>query len=910
MKSSHILLINKDLLSIPNNVLHPDVETINLHCNYIQEILGLDNLLYLTILDLSANKITSISGITNLPSLQSLNLASNFIRKVDGIDKLFNLKFINLSYNKISSLNGFLNLHGPESNLQVVLLHENQLKDKNHVFSCLKGLVSLRHLVLQWIHIADNSVDQFRNEVFEVIPQLLSLDNVNRHKEPIDVHDDCIDLIGKCDVPVRDYDGLLRKSLDPENSFDEAQNDLDSTKPLKEESDTRTEPDMFENVAEPQILPNNDTDQCTDNTLSEADITSNHSGKNSVKSSKATTTRSSIPVKKFKVGSSCSAEKESLVNILKELESEREQRWKAEHAGKKLAAAVREMQTRDCKEKSIQQTVVDTTERLKRALLTEKKTCDLLRSDIKNKAKQINDLTEKLKNGDHKFRSSVQTLKNNLANANSKISMLQNNASKEKKDLLTSIRHLSDKYESVRLLNQQLKDELEVQIKNVEEIKKNSCSITNDSFQKILANELKKDEKRHQAELALLEHRLQQKQFEFTQLENEFREALVIESERYRALHESYKIVHDNASNCKDLLSASSEKEEEFRCMVSRMSDIIKEQKLKITEISKSKQELRACLEKQISNLQEEIRLCCNKNQRFEKIKQENLDLSSKLFAMQSVVDGLKEERKVWSVDLAQQGVALSKDRGWLEMKIDSLKAEVEALKKNNKRDLDTVKIKTKIIEDQSETISRFKNELSAKDSEIRSKLDEQLAEEEKLLENVESLTNENAMLKEQNNALLSRKQLLKNELSNLQHDYSKLNQEFEQEKLKWCEKGKILMELEQRVKLLATTNRGKLEQVEKERDKALSAIQIMEDKNKKVLTSHQEQLQAANDLHEQEMQRLLRNNREEVARMRAQVDRVEAEMKEILKETDMEKKKMQIKVSQLKVLLEDGGFT
>ena len=57
-------------------------------------------------------------------------------------------------------------------------------------------------------------------------------------------------------------------------------------------------------------------------------------------------------------------------------------------------------------------------------------------------------------------------------------------------------------------------------------------------------------------------------------------------------------------------------------------------------------------------------------------------------------------------------GASLSQDRGRLEARLEVLGAELESQKKLNERDTDALKIKTKIIDDQTETIRRLKEVL------------------------------------------------------------------------------------------------------------------------------------------------------------------------------------------------------
>lgn len=53
--------------------------------------------------------------------------------------------------------------------------------------------------------------------------------------------------------------------------------------------------------------------------------------------------------------------------------------------------------------------------------------------------------------------------------------------------------------------------------------------------------------------------------------------------------------------------------------------------------------------------------------------------------------------------------MSLAQDRGRLEARIEVLGAELETQKKQNERNTDALKIKTKILDDQTETIRKLK---------------------------------------------------------------------------------------------------------------------------------------------------------------------------------------------------------
>jgi len=961
----HLLLIDKNLSCIPTNNLQANVKTINLHCNQISQISGLQHLIQLTTLDLSANKLTSITGLHGLVSLKTLNLASNLLTTVEGLTGLFQLKHVNLSYNKISSLHGFVELHGAESRLQVVLLHENNLVNLRHVLSCLQGLIDLRHLVLKHEGQGNPMVNatDYRVKVLQDLPQLSSLDYMDRQHEKVEFEDlnsrSDWDFLESISLPAPDQtlpitptvevvktpciDAALaarasslnthsppiktnpRKALfTPSSGTSSPLVSTVSNKPIITSDSVRSKTSVTQNSSSFAL----DSSEPSTKAVEKPKMPQNLQKPKTVgplpKQARKTTTSTkyvlkkkngSIPVRKIpsKSNSSGVVEKESYVNLLKDLETERERRWKAEEASRRLVGLVRELQAKDCEGKSLQEVAATTTERLKEALLSEKKVNDQLKLENHDCSKKIKALNEELHILKEQKHTSVHNLQNALTNTNAQLSKFQAKYHKERQGFEIAHQSLKSNYDSACRKNEELMSKIEnlqsLFISKESEKKKSSCemyTLANDDFRRALSLQFEKEEKRHQRELEQFEQKVALMQSDYTKLECEFREALLIESERYKSLHNQFVIANENAKKFESMLVIAGEKEEKCRLMLSEMTSIIKEQKVKVSELVKSKEDLSKQYEKQVDFLQQENAQNRKKLQQFETLKQEKSQLSSKVSALQSVVDGLKEERRLWSQELAEQGSALSKDRGRLEMKIESLKAEVSSLRKNNERDLDSLRIKSKVVEDQTETIFKMKEALTSKDKEIRAKLDEQLIEQQRLHDTIDDLTKENTSVQNDNANLVERKQQLKNELANLSHDYEVLQENYESQKLKWLDKGALLSKLEQQVKTASQSNRQKQDELTQQRDAAKQALEVMKIKNDELYETYQKELQTASNLHEQEMQRVMRDKEEEVKRMKKKVDSVEMEMRELLRETDAKKKAMEMKIERFKSLIQD----
>ena len=92
-----------------------------------------------------------------------------------------------------------------------------------------------------------------------------------------------------------------------------------------------------------------------------------------------------------------------------------------------------------------------------------------------------------------------------------------------------------------------------------------------------------------------------------------------------------------------------------------------------------------------------------------EMLKKEKVKLTSQVQAQESIIEGLKSERKLWGEELAHQGASLAQDRGRLDARIETLTSDNNSLRKQLDTEADSVRIKAKMVEDQTETIRKLK---------------------------------------------------------------------------------------------------------------------------------------------------------------------------------------------------------
>lgn len=67
-------------------------------------------------------------------------------------------------------------------------------------------------------------------------------------------------------------------------------------------------------------------------------------------------------------------------------------------------------------------------------------------------------------------------------------------------------------------------------------------------------------------------------------------------------------------------------------------------------------------------------------------------------------------------------GASLANERGMLECKVDTLSQENKSLRANLDTEVDTVKIKTKLVSDLTDTVSTLKQRVGHLESEVKEK--------------------------------------------------------------------------------------------------------------------------------------------------------------------------------------------
>uniref|UniRef100_A0A803KLL2 Leucine-rich repeat and coiled-coil domain-containing protein 1 n=1 Tax=Xenopus tropicalis TaxID=8364 RepID=A0A803KLL2_XENTR len=827
--SSLLIQMHHFINSLLEICLHSHLYSINLHCNHISKIEGLGHLCYLQHLDLSSNLITKIEGLDSLTCLQSLNLSCNKLTWVEGLGKLFNLKKLNLSYNRIQDLTGFIPLHGRNHKLSHLYLHSNCINNIEEVLQSMVGLNCLLHLTLEQ-NAKGNPVCNvlgYREIILENLPQLNSLDGIDRSGVPVTAHE--VDSMDLANLDFLEY--LI--------NFD--------------------------------------------------------SGRKEVKVIYFLLTLQSVSGL-----STCIV----LQALVQDLDQERERRWKAEQVVLKLTDSIKELQNQAKEEKDVNSMAVYTTDRIKELLFKEKSAKSKLQElihHLKEENQKLADELKKLKDKEEDYQRAYKSMDDTLAKLETQriqqaMKQVQEaerkvSASQREIDLLRA--SLRQQKEKVHQLHELLTSKEQLHRKELEA----RVALNGPEFQDALAKEMAKEAHRHSQEIHSFQEKMNLLTRQYADLEDEFRAALIIEAGRFKDVKDGFDNVAAELAEHKEIVNRCLQKEKQSATLIQELTAMVKEQKARIAEITKAKQDIISDLKSKIHSLEKVAEEGRQKTVQIELLKQEKSKLISQLTAQESLIDGLKAERKIWGQELTQQGVSLAQDRGRLEAKIEVLSTEIESLKKQNERDTDTLRIKTKVVDDQTETIRKLKEGLQERDERIRKLREENIQLEKTLREQSDERTTQLEELKEKLERQTERKEEVKQLLEEKESELEDVKKAYSAMNKKWQDKAELLSQLETQVRQMKENFDAKERKLIEERDKSL---QVTTEKLRSVDDAFRRQLESVLSAHQAELIKLASDKQKEIEAANERVYQVEEEMRQLLKETANSKKIMEAKIKRL----------
>ncbi|XP_047674679.1 leucine-rich repeat and coiled-coil domain-containing protein 1 isoform X3 [Tachysurus fulvidraco] len=621
--------------------------------------------------------------------------------------------------------------------------------------------------------------------------------------------------------------------------------------------------------------------------------------------------RQVTPDKNFK-----DTQQETYRVIVEERDQERERRWKAEQAAKKLTEQVKGLQTRATEEKELQSLALHTTDRLKELLLKERSErsahqsrAEELEERYTNAAQQL----EQLRSHEAQYKEALHSLQESVSQQEALRATQQVEEMKRKQELENRCAVLKREVEILRASVRQHKDKLqqlqELLTSREEAHRKELASRLipgSAEFREAVSKEVEAVEQRHSQRHREVEQKLVDAQHQYATLEDEFRMALTIEANRFSEVKEGFEQVSAELAEVKIALTSSQQRGKQSGSLVQELTNMVKEQKTRIAELIKAKRDavtdLKARLRTLEAGAEEDRRI----NIQLELLKKDKSKLLSQLSAQESVIEGLRAERRLWGQELAQQGASLAQDRGRLEAKIEVLTTELETQKKQNQRDNDSLKIKTKIVDDQTETIRKLKEAVQERDEQLRALREENLQVQRRFQKELEDETASAAKLRDAVDKLSLRKDELKQQLLDKEAEMDELKDAYSASSRKWQDKADLLTKLEQQVKRMKEGFDAKEKALLEEKDKAVQAHKAAVEKLHCVDDAFRRQLESLQASHQAELIRLAFDKQKQIEQANQRVYQVEEEMRQLLEETEQNKLATEEKMRRLTSVLKD----
>ncbi|XP_038601317.1 leucine-rich repeat and coiled-coil domain-containing protein 1 isoform X4 [Tachyglossus aculeatus] len=899
-----LCLMDRHLRSLLEVSFSSSLHTINLHCNQISKIESLDHVWNLQHLDLSSNQIKQIEGLSSLTNLRTLNLSCNLITKVEGLEKLFNLTRLNLSFNRIHDLHGFLDLRGTNHKISHIDLHGNCLDSINHLVQCVIGLHSLTNLTLEKNGKNNPLCDipGYRGIILQTLRQLTVLDEMDIFGEPINLLEgnskdlqcleDLLDYLVSSDsqLPEEEYDvkcppmtphvDHVPKRQQPANApasgslCSPPATHLPASEPQRgklDENDTNCEmriKKLEDQISQLLKTTNSSVGECPLNVLKgkrETDTSSGSDCESGKENHSKTSRRTKIT--NYKKGTPCVKHHGKGKLSDSGTEQSNSKNPKHPHSKEDLKSSSGNSDLR-VTGKSFRKSGTQKTRINKMENTTSR---DAEESTYKALVQELDQERER--------RWKAEQTEKRLSDH---IKELQKQA-REEKDLHSITATTTDR------------KELESRV-----------TLNGSDFKDALAKEIAKEEKRHEQHVQEFQQKINTLNQQYLELENEFRIALTIEAKRFKEVKDGFENVATELAKNKHALAQAQQKEKQTSTLIQDLTSLVKEQKAKIAEVSQSKLEATSNLKKRIQTLETMVEEDKEKTIQVELLKQEKSQLISQLTAQESIIDGLRAERKLWGQELAQQGASLAQDRGKLEAKIEVLSMDNESLRKQNERNNDALRIKTKIVDDQTETIRKLKEGLQEREERLRRLQDETNKTQKAAQEQLDGKTAELEELMEKLERHRERKEELKQQLREKEEELEEITKSYSAMNKKWQEKGDLLHQLEVQVKQMKEKFDAKEKKLIEERDKNLQAQKATLEKLHSMDNAFRRQLDSMVTAHQVELVQLASEKQKQIEASNEKVYEVEEEMRQLLQETAINKRAMEEKMKRLTCALND----
>ncbi|CAF1447071.1 unnamed protein product [Adineta steineri] len=598
---------------------------------------------------------------------------------------------------------------------------------------------------------------------------------------------------------------------------------------------------------------------------------------------------------------------------LHDLDNERDKRWRAEQEIKHLNDIINEFKNRPNDDRTNESIVQELTEKHKQRLVDEKsKFQDLttILDDYKARLRSTEDQLSSYKKAHETNLQLIKTLESNLSKLESDKSEIRITENEKNRNWERRSNALQNEKEilqqELKTTKQQLRECQELyttrEIQHKQELEKCRIDLQATEVQQYLKQEIQRREDIHRTELTHQQEKLQSLAVEYKKLEDEFRDALKIEERRYQELFKTNEIIQKE----NELLQSSStnikQREESDRKMVNDLMVLVREQKQRLQERTKTNDNLTHQNKHLTTKLERAIDELKKIREQILILQKERREIDARLIAQESILSGLREEKKLWSHELAHQGASLAQDRGRLESTIQTLTSEVNTLKKQLDKEVDTCRIKQTIIESQLDTIQKLKDGVVERDDTIKKAREDLLLRHKELEQQLQDEQLLYQELQEKYEKVCEKRDSIKNDMHQMQQQLEKSKNDYNALSRKWKEKSDLITELDNKIRRASENYQTNEKKLIDENNRLIEAQKQTEDKLRQRDDDFRRQFETIEHGHRQTLNQMQKNYEEKLQQAQIRINEVEDEMRILLHDTNQRKKKWEERMKHLRI--------
>eukprot|EP00043_Microstomoeca_roanoka_P018463 m.198096 g.198096 ORF g.198096 m.198096 type:complete len:906 (+) comp16832_c1_seq1:150-2867(+) len=360
-------------------------------------------------------------------------------------------------------------------------------------------------------------------------------------------------------------------------------------------------------------------------------------------------------------------------------------------------------------------------------------------------------------------------------------------------------------------------------------------------------------------------------------------------------LHATLDLVKDEASRNTQLM-------DEMAGVIRQQRDHLKQQSIRLKTANR---EMTCRNESLKHDLKQQHRQRQADQRGFQKTIERLKEAQAKNEAQENIIAGLRQERDLWSKELATQGASLAADRGKLEANVHLQEERIAALQTQLTEATQATSIKEKIIDDQGLELKALRQRVADAERE-KSRLFEQQREREADLQDRLDVERElSQQLQADLEVAVEKNNRLRETLSELSGESETLRKENARLRTSWEDTGMRLGQLELEVQSMEKTCKKREEDAVRARDEAHAKVLEVTQALDAAKQTHQKELDKITHQHEEVLQ-VLDTTRQELEQAYQTIQQQDIQLREAQGEANRWRRAQDDKIAKLQALVQE----